>query len=232
MRKIGLLGGTFSPPHTGHLHAAKAAVEELGLDELWFLPAAQPPHKALPAGTPTPGQRAEMTELLARELSEELPEKCSGVNVSVCRMELELPPPSYTARTVSLLREQYPDDDFTFIVGSDMLLSLARWYHPEIILQKVRIAALSRHDADTAKLRACAEELKERFGGEIVLLNAAVREMSSTELREMLEKLKAPVTSPEKLRTEGVPAEPPEGLTPAVYRYILENGLYREGKKV
>lgn len=206
MRRIGLLGGTFSPPHEGHLHAASTAKALLNLDELWFLPDAQPPHKKLPAGTPTPQQRAEMTELLASRLE----------GASVCRIELELPPPSYTAHTVTLLKERFPDDEFTFIVGSDMLLTLERWYHPEIILKTVKIAALSRHDADIGALEACAESLGAKFGADVTVLTADVREVSSTGLREAL---------------AGLPEDSkdfPEGLTAEVGEYIRAHGLYRE----
>jgi len=208
MRRIGLLGGTFSPPHEGHLHAAATARELLKLDELWFLPDAQPPHKKLPVGTPNPEQRAEMTELLASRLD----------GASVCRIELELPPPSYTAHTVTVLKERFPEDEFTFIVGSDMLLTLERWYHPEIILKTVKIAALARHDADIGMLEACAENLRMKFGAVVTVLTADVREVSSTDLREALAKLPPDSTVF------------PEGLTREVGEYIRAHGLYKEAQ--
>ena len=198
MRRIGLLGGTFNPPHAGHLHAAKTALERLALDELWFLPDAQPPHKNLPAGTPDAADRVEMTRRLASCLP----------GSSVCTIEQTLPQPSYTARTLEALTKQYPDAEFVFIVGTDMLKTLDHWREPETIFAHAAIAALAREDGDA--LEPYAENLRRRFGARVEVLTAPAVEVSSTGLRRALLRGESP------------------GLLPGpVLDYIRERGLYR-----
>ena len=94
--KLGIYGGTFNPPHLGHLTSARLALDALGLDELRFVPAALPPHKRLPPDAPGPEARLEMVELAADGLL--LPGR-----VSVSDMELSRPGKSYTADTLEQL---------------------------------------------------------------------------------------------------------------------------------
>ncbi|MEA4824636.1 MAG: nicotinate (nicotinamide) nucleotide adenylyltransferase [Clostridiaceae bacterium] len=200
MRSVGLLGGTFNPPHAGHLHAARTALEALRLDELWFVPDAEPPHKALPPGTPTAADRVAMTGALASMLP----------GTSVCTIEQTLPAPSYTARTLTALAELYPDTAFTFIVGSDMFFTLERWYQPTVIFSHAAIAALAREDEDAKKLDAYAAQLRERFSARVTILYTRALPVSSTELRKCL--LRGTV---------------PELLPAPVLDIIRERGLYR-----
>ena len=100
--KIGIYGGTFNPPHLGHLAAAKAAVQELGLDRLLLIPAALPPHKELPEGTPAAADRLAMVELMADSM---LQPKV----VSVSDLELKREGKSFTSDTLAQLHEQYPE---------------------------------------------------------------------------------------------------------------------------
>lgn len=200
MNRIGLLGGTFNPPHEGHLHAARTAWEALRLDGLWFVPDARPPHKELPRDCPDAESRVAMTRLLARGLP----------GAQVCTIEQTLPQPSYTSQTLTALARLHPDTEFVFIVGSDMLFTLDRWHEPETVFAHARIAALAREDADTGRLEGCAEALRQRFGARITLLRAPVLEVSSTRLREALRR-----------------GESPRELPEAVLAYIRERGLYR-----
>ncbi len=202
MRRIGLLGGTFSPPHAGHLHAARTALERLSLDELWFLPDAQPPHKSLPAGTPDAADRVAMTWRLASCLP----------GTSVCTIEHSLPLPSYTARTLEALSRQYPDAEFVFVVGTDMLRTLDRWFEPETIFAHARIAALAREDGDD--LEPYAQSLRERFGARVDVLPCEAVEVSSTALRDALRRGETPALLPEP-----------------VLDYIRAHGLYRFPEK-
>ena len=127
--KIGIYGGTFNPPHLGHLAAARAAIDALGLDKLLIVPDAVPPHKALPEGTPAAEHRLAMAEKLADALL--LPKVAQASD-----LELTREGKSYTADTVAAVRAQEPDAELWLLMGTDMFLTLHRWYHPEEILKQ------------------------------------------------------------------------------------------------
>ena len=102
--KIGVYGGTFNPPHLGHLTAARTVYELLGLDLLLLIPAGLPPHKKLPAESPTPEQRLEMTRLAGEQLG-------LGDRVRTLDIELERGGRSFTSDTLAQLKAQYPDSE-------------------------------------------------------------------------------------------------------------------------
>jgi nicotinate-nucleotide adenylyltransferase len=131
--KIGLFGGTFDPIHHGHLIMAEQAREAADLDEVWFIPAAQPPHK--------PGRMITAGEHRFRMVEQALTE-VAGFSVS--RIELDRSGPSYTADTVEWLVNRYPEREFFFILGGDMVLDLPRWYKIKEILHSVRMIGLIR----------------------------------------------------------------------------------------
>ncbi|MCD8005153.1 MAG: nicotinate-nicotinamide nucleotide adenylyltransferase, partial [Oscillospiraceae bacterium] len=132
--KIGIFGGTFDPPHLGHMEAARTAVAALELDRLLFVPARTPPHKNLPEDGASPAQRLEMTELMADGLGMPGVARASG-------LELEREGKSYTADTLRQLHELFPQDELWLLVGSDMFLSLHRWSRPEEIMALAGVAA-------------------------------------------------------------------------------------------
>ena len=143
---IGIYGGTFDPPHIGHVTAARAAMEVLGLD-------AQPPHKALPEGGAAPRQRYDMAVLATAAL---------GKRAEVSDMELRRSGVSYTADTLAELREQYPDDTLYLLMGSDMFLSLHNWRRPEAIMAMAHIAPFSRETEDESAAFAAQSARLER----------------------------------------------------------------------
>ena len=202
--KIGIYGGTYNPPHLGHMAAAKAAVAALQLDKLILIPAATPPHKALPAGSASPKQRLEMVELMADALG--LP----GV-VEVSTIELEREGKSYTVDTLAAIREQYPDAELWLLMGTDMFLSLQNWRKPEEILAMTGVCAFGRTEQDGEEVFAPQREyLSQRFNARITTITLpGLVEISSTQLRDMLDEGKGE-----------------DYLHPAVYGYILMNGLY------
>lgn len=203
--KIGVYGGTFNPPHLGHLAAARAVFELLGLDRLLLIPAGMPPHKAMPQGSPSAAQRLEMTRLAGEQLG-------LGDRVQVLDMELTREGKSYTADTLEILQGQYPEDELWLLMGTDMFLTLQAWRQPEKILSLAGIAAFGRTEADTEELFAVQREYlsKSYPGARIFTLTIpGVVEISSTELREKLS----------RGRGENY-------LSPAVYGYILRYGLY------
>ncbi len=202
--KIGIYGGTFNPPHLGHLTSAKAAMAALGLDKLIFLPAAVPPHKELPQGSPGAEQRLEMMTLAADALLE--PEK-----TAVSDMELRRGGKSYTVDSLRQLREQYSRDELWLLMGTDMFLSLQNWREPAAICAMAHLATFAREESDRLEqLEKQGNYLAETFGAESRVLSLPrVTPVSSTQLREKL------------AQGEGSPY-----LPLPVYGYILRNGLY------
>lgn len=129
--KLGIYGGTFNPPHLGHLTSARLALDALGLDELQFVPAALPPHQAPAPDAPGP-------EAGWRWWSWP-PTAAPAGRVSVSDMELSRPGKSYTADTLEQLHAQNPGAELWLMMGTDMFLTLQNWREPE------RITALAGH---------------------------------------------------------------------------------------
>ena len=206
--KIGVYGGTFNPPHLGHVTAARAVFELLKLDLLLLVPAGLPPHKALPAGSPTPEQRLEMTRLAGEQLG--LSDK-----VRVLDLELRREGRSYTSDTLAQLKAQYPDDELWLLMGTDMFLTLQAWHEPEKIFEKAGIAAFGRTEEDTEELFSIQRDYLYRTYPQARLFTLTIPgviDISSTELRDQLAK-----------------GEGGRLLPPAVYGYILREGLYNTG---
>lgn len=203
--KIGIFGGTFNPPHLGHLAAARTAIDVLGLDRLLMIPAAIPPHKELPEGTPAPEHRLVMTAKLADALL--LPEK-----VEVLSLELDRAGKSYTSDTLAQLREEYPEAELWLLMGTDMFLTLHLWHEPEKILKLADVCAFGRTEQDGEAVFAPQREyLQKNFpGAKITTITLpGLVDISSTRLRALLAGGKGA-----------------EYLYPSVYGYILMKGLY------
>ena len=199
---IGVYGGTFDPPHWGHITAARAAMEQLGLDKLVLIPDRVPPHKALPEGSASPEQRLEMAALATAEL---------GKRAEVSDRELRRSGPSYTSDTLAALRREHPEDTLWLLMGSDMFLSLQTWHAPEEIMALARIAPFSREAEDeSAAFAAQKARLEREYGAQICIVqNPEVRELSSTEVRAAL-----------------AAGQGSNLLPPAVYGYVLREHLY------
>lgn len=179
MTRIGIFGGTFNPPHMGHVQAVTAAREELGLDRVLLIPAAVPPHKQLSPHSPDADMRLELTRLAVAQLPW----------AEASDIELRRSGPSYTADTLTQLAAQYPEDELVLLVGTDMFLTLDKWYHPETICRLARIAFAARTEL-SPEAQAAAEtqrdNLERRFGARVSLLHNPVRELSSSTVRRML----------------------------------------------
>jgi nicotinate-nucleotide adenylyltransferase len=131
--RIGILGGTFNPPHVGHLICAQSAHEQLELDRVVLMPASVPPHKEVEV-EPGAEHRVEMCRLATAK----------DERLAVSRLELDRPGPSYTADTLRAIHESAPGDDLTFIVGGDMAHSLPSWREPEAVLELATLAIAGR----------------------------------------------------------------------------------------
>ena len=203
--KIGIYGGTFNPPHLGHVTAARAVFELLKLDRLLLIPDRLPPHKDLPEDSPSAQDRLEMTRLAGEQTG-------LGDRVQVLDLELKREGKSYTADTLEEIRRMYPDDELWLLMGTDMFLTLQAWHEPEKILSLAGIAAFGRTEEDTEELFSVQRDYLYRTypGARIFTLTIpGVVDVSSTQLREQL--------------AEGNGAA---ALPPAVYGYILRHGLY------
>ena len=199
MMKIGIYGGTFNPPHTGHLHAAKQAVQILGLDKLLLIPDRIAPHKEIPAGSPAPEQRLEMLRIAA----------AGEEKMEVSDIELKREGASYSYLTVEALREIYPDAELFLLMGTDMFLSFDTWKNPERITRNATLAVMYRGEKGE---RAAIDAQKARFeaeGAKIELVQNQILPISSTQLRRLI-----------AFRCAG------EFLPSGVENYIRENGLY------
>ena len=133
MPRVGLLGGTFNPPHIGHLVCATQAVGQLDLDRVLLVTVHQPPHKGIEVD-PGVAHRVELCRLAV----------AGDERLDVSLADADVPGPSFTVDTLRRLHERSPGDQLTFIVGGDMALSLPTWREPEAILELAEIAVAER----------------------------------------------------------------------------------------
>lgn len=176
MERIGIFGGTFNPPHIGHIQAAKQAVEALQLDRLLLIPDRIAPHKVIPAHSPTPQQRLEMVRIAAG----------NDPKLQVSDVELHREGPSYTYETIAQLHQQHPDAQLILLMGTDMFLTFHHWRYPEKILQHAALGVFYRGSkGEQAEVRRQKAEL-EATGATVYLVENEVLEISSTQLRRML----------------------------------------------
>ena len=197
--KVGIYGGTFNPPHIGHVLSVMSAASQLDLDVLVIVPAGIPPHKTLPAGTPPADLRHFLTMNAFWNVERTI----------VSNIEVNNPGPSYTADTVMTLKQIYPDADLFLLIGTDMFLTLEYWKNFEKLIRTVTPAVFSRSTNERKKIKNYAKRLQERHGVVTkTVINKAVQ-ISSSELREMLTK------------REGV-----RYINDTNYSYIIKNRLY------
>ncbi len=197
--KIAIYGGSFNPPHRGHVEAARAAQESLRPDKFLIIPASIPPHKELAGGSPAAEERLELARLAFADIP--------GSEVS--DIEVMRDGKSYSADTLERLMELYPGAEFTFVMGSDMLLSFEEWYRFRFLLENMTLGVFSRSEGEDARIMQHAEYLKRTYGARCVFINHEPKPMSSSDIRLML---------PERRGASYLPE--------AVYARIIKNGDY------
>jgi nicotinate-nucleotide adenylyltransferase len=133
VHKVGLLGGTFNPVHMTHLHMAEAVRESCALDEIWFIPNKIPPHK-ITDDMLSAESRVNMLALAIEDVS----------YFQLCRLEIERSGPSYTVDTVKALKDRYPQIEFSFIIGADMVATLPEWHRIDTVVELVRFIGVGR----------------------------------------------------------------------------------------
>ena len=121
--KIGVYGGSFNPPHLGHVRAAQACKQALGLDRVLVIPASIPPHKQLTSSSASPEERLALTRLAFENLP----------GFEVLNLEIRREGKSYTVDTIRELKAQYAHDELFLMMGTDMFLSFQDWYSPQEI---------------------------------------------------------------------------------------------------
>jgi len=196
--RVGVLGGTFNPPHLGHLVCAQEAYVQLELGQVIFVPARTPPHKPV-EDEPGPEHRLELCRLAVS----------GDERFAVSDAELAREGPSYTVDTLTELHSNVPDNDLFLIVGGDIAAGLVNWHEPERVLSLATLAVAKRRGT----ARAVVEEaLKQLRGGEQTRFFRMPRiGVSSTDVRERVRH-----------------GRPIRYLVPApVEGYIAEKGLYR-----
>lgn len=204
MEKIGVFGGTFNPPHQGHLLAAAEVREKLQLDRILFIPDAQPPHKALPEGSPDGQDRLALVQAAIRDLP----------FAEVSELELDRQGKSYTSDTLKRLREMYPDAVLYLITGTDMFLTLHNWREPASICADAVIVGMVRAEDDRMEeLLIQKKNLEHRFQARVELVDNRFVEISSTKVRRLLILGGAEKYVPKQVLTE-----------------IREKGLYGTGR--
>lgn len=199
-KKIGIMGGTFNPIHTGHLLLAQAALEEAKLTQVCFLPSGisylKQEDNVLDAK-----HRLRMTELAV----------LNNPDFTVSDMEIKRGGNTYTCDTLKQLKEEQPQNIFYFILGADCLFTMENWYHPEEIFASCKILAAVRDHLNPADLEKKAVWLRKRFDADISLLHLPRIDISSTDLRERIRAGKS-------IRYM---------VPDAVHDYILQNDLYK-----
>ena len=199
--KIGLYGGTFSPPHAAHVRAAKLFIKEAYLDRLIVMPAGIPPHKVADKWGKSE-TRLEMTCLAFSDFA------------CVSDYEIKKEGRSYTVETLKHLKEIYPQDELYMLVGEDMFLSLETWREPEVIMGMCTVVALRRKGTENAVMEEAAERYRKLYGATVLLMEDEPFEMSSTEIRNK-------IAAGEDMQ---------EYLIPEVAEYIKKNNLYKNDK--
>lgn len=210
MRRIGLFGGTFDPPHNGHVHIARAFADELCLEKVIFIPAGEPYHKQLTSKT-TAIQRLEMVKRTIRE--------DNRFDVSDC--DLLRSGPTYTFDTISFFKKMLPQSQLWWLVGMDSLMQLPRWYRYQALLKSVNLAVAARGNTGLESISAPLQkwlhnaltkyslQSEGNDGGRAFILQADYWPISSTFIRTHW--------------TDGGQDDVPS----AVAEYVDHEGLYR-----
>lgn len=173
MNKIGIMGGTFNPIHNGHLILAEEAYEQLGLDLILFMPTKTPPHKDK-ASVLSEEHRVKMVSLAIH----------NNDHFELSYMELERKGITYTADTLTLLRDENPQIEYYFIIGADSLFAMMEWHKPERIFELCTLIVANRDDNDPMKLEEKAEEYRQGYGAKIKQILMPKIDIASGSLRQ------------------------------------------------
>jgi len=199
MQRVGILGGTFDPPHIGHLVLAEYAVSALDLDCVLFVPAADPPHKW------------RVREAIEHRLP--MLERAIAANerFAISRVDVDRPGPHYTVDMIRILQKQQPDTEFYFLMGRDSLHNLPDCHHAEELIALCKLAVMARPGAEVAP--DLTANILPGLADRVVMIDSPMLGFSSTEVADRLEAGKS------------VRYLVPD----SVLTYIQDHGLYQNG---
>ena len=206
MARVGILGGSFNPPHNGHVQLASTAADRLGLDRVVLVPAGVAPHKTIESD-PGADVRLELCGIAAERLD----------RVEVSDIEVGRPGPSWTVETLRALKSADPDGEFVLLLGQDMAMSLTSWREPEAIVKLAKVAWVARGEQSEAEMKRAEQQVSDQVrglgGDEPVCLVMPPVDVSSTQIRQCV-----------------AAGEPIADLVPAGVEWVIaERGLYRAG---
>ncbi len=170
--RIGIFGGTFDPPHIGHLILASEALDQLKLDKVMWLVTADPPHKQDQFISPV----TDRISLVRAALK-------GNPSFEISRVEIDRPGPHYALDTVKILKEQYPEAELIYLIGADSLRDLPTWHKPEELIDQIDgLGVMRRHDIELDM-----RELDARFANlakKLKFIDTPLVEISSSQIRE------------------------------------------------
>jgi nicotinate-nucleotide adenylyltransferase len=167
--RVGLLGGTFDPPHIGHLILGEYAADALDLTHLLYIPAADPPHKQDEQKTPVE-HRLAMLELALID----------NPRFEISRVDVDRAGPHYSLDTVQIVQSQYPDAELYFVMGGDSLRDLPTWHRPAEFIRRCKLAVMGRPGAEARP--DMHEGILPGLAERVVMIDSPLIEISSTEI--------------------------------------------------
>jgi nicotinate-nucleotide adenylyltransferase len=197
--RIGIFGGTFDPPHLGHMILAAEAREQLALDRLAWVLTPDPPHKSDQEITPL----AHRLSMVQRALAD-------SPEFELSRVDMDRPGPHYTLDTVKLIRAEKPDAQLILLIGGDSLRDLPVWHRPADLAAACHAIGVMRRLGDSIDLSALEATIP-GLSAKVRFVDAPLLEISSREIRKRI--------------AEGRTFR--HYLSPSVYEYIIEHKLYR-----
>jgi len=204
--KIGIFGGTFDPPHYGHIKMAKDALDECGLDKVIFIPNKTPAYKMAMHEVTGSEHRYDMLKLMVEE--------CEWAEVS--DIELRRDGNTYTKDTLRELCALYPDDEWFLIIGSDSFKDLKIWKEPQEIFNRSTVVVLLRDTDSFEEMNSVKEEYTSGYGARVIIVNNNKENISSSKLRYML--------------SNGFDVR--AWINNSVMEYIIDNDLYNTGDMI
>lgn len=174
MRRLGILGGTFDPPHHGHLILAENAREIIGAEQVLFVPAADPPHK-----------RGDLRLSIEHRLAMLRLAIDGDSAFDISHVDIDRPGPHYTVDMLRLLHAQYPDVELCFLMGGDSLRDFPAWHEPRAIVQLARLAVMRRTEMEISP--TMHEGVLPGLASRVIVIDAPRIEISSTDIVSRLQ---------------------------------------------